>query len=195
MEMKKLMQKIHLYTGLGLLTFVLMYFFTGLVLIKHDWFPQKDPDKSTRVEQVSIPAVLDVDETGGWIADKFSLSGQPQPPQKIDDGRVRYRFNRPGTNLTAILDADRESVELETAKSNFRPTMIGFHAIHGYRGNLVWLLWGLMYDLASAGCIAFAVSGIWIWAAARERDSVSWVMLATGVGFTLAMVLYLMLTK
>ncbi len=193
--MKKLMQKIHLYTGLGLLTFVLMYFFTGLVLIKHDWFPDKDPDKNTRVEQVRIPAALDVDETGAWIADRFSLGGQPQPPQKLDDGRVRYRFFRPGANLTAVLNADKRSVQIETAKLDFRRTMIGYHRIHGYRGNIVWLLWGLMYDLASAGCILFAVSGVWIWATARERDRVSWAMLATGVGFTLAMVLYLMLTK
>jgi hypothetical protein len=191
--MKKLMQKIHLYTGLGLLAFVVMYFFSGLVMVQPKLFPSGDTEKSTRVEQVRIPAALDVDEAGEWIAGKFDLRGQPQPAQKLNDGRVRYRFGRPGTNLTALLDADKRSVEIETARWDFRRLMVGYHRIHGYRGNIVWLLWGLMYDLASAGCILFAVSGVWMWATARERDKVSWVMLAIGIGFTLTMILYLML--
>jgi hypothetical protein len=191
--MKKLMQKIHLYTGLGLLAFVLMYFFSGFVLVQHNLFPNGDTEKLTRVEQVRIPAALNVEKTGEWIASQFSLNGQPLPAQKLEDGRVRYRFGRPGTNLTAVLDADKRNVEIETTRWDFRRLMVGYHRIHGYRGNMVWLLWALMYDLASAGCILFAVSGVWIWATARERDKVSWVMLAVGVGFTLTMVLYLML--
>lgn len=193
--MKKTMKKIHLYSGLSLAVFVVMYFISGFVMIEHNMFPGKDPEKSTRVEQVRIPTALDVDETGQWIANRFSLNGQPQVPQKLDDGRVRYRFGRPGANLSALLDADKRSVELESNRLGFHGTMVGYHRIHGYRGNPVWLLWGLMYDLASAGCILFALSGVWVWATARERDKVSWVMLAVGVGFTLSMILYLMLTK
>ncbi|MBW7996628.1 MAG: hypothetical protein FVQ81_08710 [Candidatus Glassbacteria bacterium] len=193
--MKETIKKIHLYSGLGLMAFVAMYFITGFVMIKHDWFPSKDPDKSTRVEQVQIPAGLDLDQAGEWIADKFDLGGKPQPVQTVDDGRVRYRFFRPGVNLVAHLAADKASVEIERTQLDFSRLMVGYHRMRGYSGNIVWLLWGLMYDLASLGCIVFALSGVWVWATARERDKVSWVMLVTGVGFTLAMILYLMLTK
>ena len=40
--MYDLIRKIHLYTGLTLLAFVLMYFVTGYVMIHHDLFPGGD---------------------------------------------------------------------------------------------------------------------------------------------------------
>ena len=97
--------------------------------------------------------------------------------------------------MPAQLDAERKQVVIEYSNLSFRGTMVGYHRIFGYGTNLVWDLWALMYDLASAGCIVFAISGVWIWATARERDRVSWVMLFTGVGVTLAMVFYLMLMR
>jgi len=193
--MKELMRKIHLYSGLSLLAFMVMYFFTGLVLVEHKLFPGSDPDKRTRMLQVSIPAELDIDQAGSWLAVQFDLRGKPQPPRKFDDGRVRYAFNRPGINIQATLDADRHRVVIESNNGDFRNTMVGYHRMHGYNTNFVWTFWALMYDLASAGCIVFAVSGVWIWATARERDKVSWLMLATGLGLTISMVLYLMLMR
>ena len=52
----------------------------------------------------------DPEGTGDWLADNLDLGGKPQPPQTLDVGRVRYRYNRPGIGIVAHLSADRRTV-------------------------------------------------------------------------------------
>lgn len=193
--MKEKIRKIHLYSGLSLLAFIVMYFISGFMIFQGQLFPQSGPDQRTRMIQVSIPDELDIDRTGNWLAEQFDLRGKPQPPRTFDDGRVRYGFFRPGINIQATLDADRKRVEIATTRGDYRNTMVGYHRMHGYNTNFVWTLWAVMYDLASAGCILFAISGIWIWASSREKDKTSWVMFVLGWGMTITIVLYLMLSR
>jgi hypothetical protein len=193
--MKNTMRKIHLYSGLSLLGFMVMYFLSGFMIFEGKLFPSSDPDRRTQMLQVEIPSGLDLDQTGAWLAEHYELGGKPQPPRTFDNGKVRYAFNRPGIAIQATLDSGRDRVEIITARGDYRNTMVGYHRMHGYGTNVVWTIWAVMYDLASLGCIVFALSGIWIWAAARERDRTSWVMFILGWGMTIGMIMYLMLSR
>ncbi len=45
-------RKIHYYSGLAILTFVVMYFLTGYLMIRHSLMPQSEPVKNTVVESL-----------------------------------------------------------------------------------------------------------------------------------------------
>ena len=49
-----LLRKIHLYAGLAILTFVIMYFVTGYPMIHGKWFPNPGPVETTRTRAAVI---------------------------------------------------------------------------------------------------------------------------------------------
>ncbi len=72
--------------------------------------------------------------------------------------------------------------------------MIVLHRMVGYGGGTLYDLWVLMYDLASAALIVFAVTGVMLWSARPGRDRLGWVMLGLGCALCLGTVLYFLLT-
>ena len=193
--MNEKLRKIHLYSALSLLGFMLIYFLSGFLVLNRGLFPASEPQISTKIVQVQAPASLDAGQTGRWLAEELELGGQLQAPQVQDDGRVRYRYFRPGLVLEALLSADRGSVEITRTEYSIIETASGFHSVHSYGSGFIRDLWALLLDLASLGCIVFAISGVCIWATSAERDKVSWVMLPAGLVITIGTVLYVMLTK
>ena len=72
-------RRIHLYTGVGLLAFVVMYFFTGYALIHGDWFPRGEPVKSTREEPLATAIGASPEEYSAVLQRQFGLAGKPEP--------------------------------------------------------------------------------------------------------------------
>jgi hypothetical protein len=81
-------RRIHLYTGVGLLAFVVMYFVTGYVLIHHDWFPASEPVKTTREEVLTAATGASPEQYSALLQRQFGLSGKRQPPVRMKAGRV-----------------------------------------------------------------------------------------------------------
>lgn len=191
--MKNTLRKIHLVSGLSLLTFVLMYFASGFVIYNNTLFPNKPAESSTRVVELNIPAGLDDTGAAQWLASELELSGKMQAPRPLDDGRMRMAWSVPGRLNIVYLAADKQSVEVVTGKTGLKGNAIDYHFVQGYGDGWLWNLWVLMLDLSSAGSILFAISGIGLWATARERDRGGWAMLAAGSVLTVGMVLYYMM--
>ena len=92
-----LLRKVHLYSGLVLLTFVVMYFVTGYPMIHHSWFPDPEPVKSTRTEPLSYAGPMEPEAYSLYLQEAFGLRGKRQPGRRMDDGGWRFRYFRPGS--------------------------------------------------------------------------------------------------
>ena len=185
-------RRIHLYTGVGLLAFVVMYFVTGYVLIHHEWFPDATPVKSMREETLTPSPGTPPEEYSAVLQRQFDLAGKRQPPVRMKDGAWKFQYVRPGATHEAIVPPSGGTVRITTT-TNFsaRQTLVQFHRLHGYGGGWVYDLWMVLYDLASAAMIVFALSGIYLWYKLTKRRLLGWALLATSFAFATGTVVYL----
>ena len=127
----------------------------------------------------------------GYLQEQFSLGGQRQPPRRLDDGRWEFRDVHPGETHRALVAADSRSVEIITSKAGWRQTLNTFHRLHGYHGGGLYILWAILYDLASGAMIVFPLSGIYLWYKLTQKRLLGWIMLALSFTYTLGTMLYL----
>lgn len=184
-------RRIHLYTGVALLAFVVMYFVTGYVLIHGEWFPGGDPVKETREQSLTPATGASPEEYSELLQRQFGLAGKRQPPVRMKDGAWRFNYARPGIAHEVVVPPAGDRVRITTSRFTTRQTLVGFHRLHGYGGGWVYDLWMVVYDLASASMIVFAVTGIYLWYKLTRRRLLGWTLLAVSFAFTTGTVLYL----
>ena len=185
-------RRIHLYTGVALMAFVVMYFFTGYALIHGDWFPRGEPVKSTREEPLATAVGASPEEYSAVLQRQFGLAGKRQPPVRTNDGGWRFEYIHPGETHQAVVPPAGGTVRITTT-SQFpaRQTLVQFHRLHRYGGGWVYDLWMVMYDLASVAMIVFSFSGIYLWYKLTRRRLLGWALLALSFLFTAGTMLYL----
>jgi hypothetical protein len=195
MIMYQLVRRVHLFTGLGLLLFVLMYFFTGYVIIHGKWFGQSESKTSVRTETMEAPPGLSEEGMSIHLQERFDLRGQRGAVNHRPDGSARFTFGRPGTAIEALVAPGGRQVTITERKFDFRGTANGFHRLRGYRGGAFYLGWTVLYDLASAALILFAITGIFLWYKSTARRWPGLLCLAASFGFTASMVIYLLVRR
>lgn len=187
-----LFRKVHLYAGLALFTFVLMYFVTGYPIIHHDLMDNPDPVKSERPVTLAQPPGEPLPAYAEWLQDELELPGKRAGARKLKDGRHRFEYWRPGTLHQVFVEADGVSATRVTRRDNLRATLVAFHRMHGYGGGWLYDVWVLCYDLASLSLILFAISGIWLWWRLTKRRLFGLVCLGLSWGFAAITIGWLM---
>ena len=188
-------RRLHLLTGLGLLLFVLMYFVTGYVIIHPGWFGKAEPKTVVRTETLEAPDGLSESGMSDYLQQRFGLRGQSGVVNRRPDGSERFTFTRPGTAIEAVIPAGGRQVIITEKTSPFRGVANGFHRLRGYRGGTFYVIWAVLYDLASAALILFAITGIFLWYKSTARRWPGAVCLAASFGFTASMVIYLVIRR
>jgi hypothetical protein len=189
--MYETIRKIHLYTGLSLLAFVAMYFVTGYVIIHEGWLPAGSLSRSSYRAPLSKGGEKPPEAYAVDLQEQFGLRGKRLPPQRLQDGRWRFRYVRPGVSYEAVVSAAGDSVQVTRSDEPLRRVLIGFHRLHGYGGGWLYDLWAFMYDLASAAMILFALSGIYMWYKLTRKRLLGWVILGLSFSYAAATLLYL----
>lgn len=190
--MHSIVRQIHLYSALVLLAFVLMYFVTGYVLTRQSWFGE--PQSAAETRRVALDAAALSGEPGETafamrLQNLMDLAGKPAPARRLGGGRWEFSFHKPGYNAKAVLDADRSAAEITETRHGWQRVMIGFHRLHGYGGGWLYILWAIVYDVASLSMIAFAVSGVWLWHGMTKNRLAGWIVLAAGFAYTAGVIL------
>ena len=184
-------RRIHLYTGVGLLAFVVMYFVTGYVLIHHDWFPDTPAEKSTREESLASAPGASPEEFSALLQRQFDLRGKRQPPVRMKDGGWKFEYFRPGVTHEAVVPPAGVRVRITTSRHSTPRTLIHFHRLHGYGGGWMYDMWMVLFDLASLSMIVFALTGIYLWYKLTRRRALGWALLAVSISFTAGTIVYL----
>lgn len=191
----EILRRVHLYAGLSLLVFVVMYFVTGYVLIHTDLFPGGEPAVTQRQETLEAPLPAEGEAAFSALAERFGLRGKRVGPREESEGRRVFVFQGVGRKAEATVGADGLAVSLREEEGDARAGMIGLHRLHGYGGGWFYTLWAVVYDLASVAMIVFALSGIYMWYVLKRKHALGWVVLAASFGYSGAVIGYLLLAK
>jgi hypothetical protein len=191
MNIYTVFRKVHLYSGLAILAFVIMYFVTGYPMIHHDWFPQSEPLKTTRTESLVYTGAKEPVAYSIYLQETFKLRGKPTRQRQLKDGSWEFHYSRPGTTYEAVVAPGGDSVRITTAREKPIKTMTAFHELHGY-GGMLYSVWAFLYDLASFSLIVFAVTGIYLWYRLTKKKLLGWICLLISYGYATVTVLYCM---
>lgn len=187
----QIIRRIHLYTAFFLLSFVLMYFATGYLMIHEGLLENHNPEKKTRNLHLKYKGEKTPEAYAAYLEASFGLEGKRQPPQRREDGSWRFAYSRPGTSYEAVVSAAGDSVRITESREHLRRTLVGFHRLHGYGGGLLYDVWAVCYDLASLALILFTLSGICLWYKLTQRHLLGWLLLFLSFGLTAVTVGYL----
>jgi hypothetical protein len=194
-----IIRKIHLYSGLVILAFLMMYFVSGYVLIHRDWFGGQSgkPEPTTRTESLAgYTGPRTPEALAAYVVDRFGLAGRLAipPPQRQPKDAIRFTVFRPGTTREVrIPHDDGETIEIRTVRENLAGLFVHLHRIHGYgAGGWAYNAYVLFNDLASASCILFALTGVYLWWMTAKRKIWGVLCLAASCAYGSGMILYLL---
>jgi len=163
----KLNRRTHLYLGLFLMPWLLMYGVSSFIIIHQSWFgnnkePTWEPlfekeyrrpmNKDEDLRTTAQTVLKDCNLEGAFWADK------PNPDTlRID------RFSFWGsTRLTYSIKA--ETLKVEHQRMRPSQAVVRMHFRGGYRQPTFWdRFWGLLVDLACVGIIIWVGSGLLMW--------------------------------
>lgn len=171
----------HAYSGLALAATLAMYAITGVALVHSSWLPDSSARTRERVVLEFDRASLASDAGRREVAERaqreLALEGRvkiaPAP-----DGGATIRFDRPAHRATLTLDPATREAWIERSTLGLATTLGNVHQLHGTRGGAAHLAWAIWLDVAGASLVAFALSGIALWALTRA-DRLGLALLAT----------------
>jgi len=189
----KILRVIHLYLSMVLLLFALLYFVTGFVVSKHNWFPQgKDVKVTQVVPLIYRPDTTNLEQFGREIKQQFDISGRMNYSRNMQK-EIIYSFSRPGMRHTVVVHANLDSLSI----TRFEKMTLGevskrIHRLHGFNGGTLYLIWAILLDLVAVSMILFSITGILLWLRARKlRTYGLWILIPTVV---LAIVMFIFLS-
>ena len=185
-------RKLHLYVGLVIFVFLMMYFVTGYVLIHRPWFGgQTQTAREVRTEALAGDPTP---RTPEGLSSRLRLRGRiTVPPQ--DKPGLHFNVARPGVLQQVDLGPNSDDVTVTTTRQNVVGTLVQLHRIHGYGGGPLWNSFVLFNDLAAVSCILFAFSGVYLWWKTAKRKIWGVLCLAASCAYGAGMVLYLMYAR
>lgn len=184
--------KIHLYSAFMITGTLLMYIMTGFMMTRHNlWHPEKEVSV-TNEYALSVTSGLKDDGLSSFVQKNFNLRGRKGKPSTDKNGVTTITYIKPGLRQQAIISQDRRNIKITITETNTRAIITAFHRVKGYGGGLLYNLYIFMTDIAGTGIIIFSVTGIIIAFSNRKNIIAKIIILATGIGYTMLVVLSFM---
>ena len=201
--MYNVIRKIHLYSGLVILVFLMMYFVSGYVMIHRPWFGgQSGQAAGGRANGKHSPATPGAREPEPLGARTSSSVSAPRPARTSRRRRgnrghpIRFNVVRPGTIQQVDIPHDGDAVTITTRRAKTSPACsCNSTASTVTAAGRIWNTFVFFNDLASASCILFALSGIYLWWKTAKRKIWGVLCLAASCAYTAGTILYLMYAR
>jgi len=186
--MFKLLRTIHLYTAFVIASFLLMYFFTGGIMVMEKTFPRK------KHEMVSEKSFIDPSRTEtesiNEILERYNIYGEMKL-DKTQKGNTKVNITRPGYKAEIFFLEEPDSVGVVVKEGGFAAVMNDFHRLKGYRGSWTHKVWAFLYDLSCIALLLFACTGIYLWWKLDKERWVGFALLTISTGITAFTIWYL----
>lgn len=182
-------RRLHLYLGMFLFPWVLMYAFSSMVFNHlpaiREWDGRGNPQWTTRWErdyQLPVPAEADLRQVGRQLLEDQGLespffAGRPQP-DTLNILLVDF-WNR----ARVIYHLDRGKVIFQEMEPRWYQLLMGFHLRAGYRhDHFLSDLWAVTLDLVCGGFLLWIASGLYMWWTLRGSRLWGIAALAGGTG-------------
>lgn len=189
--MYRVIRQIHLYCGLVVGAFLMMYFVSGYIMVHRPWFL---PAPSAPTVRTTTLAPIDQESIEQLAADakkQLGLRGRIQFPQAQAAGLTRFWVLRPGVMARVDIPADGRTVKITTQRAGLVGTLIMLHKIAGYDDQLIFDVYAFFCDLAGVAMILFAISGVYLWWKRARNKTWGILCLAASCAYAAGMMLYL----
>jgi hypothetical protein len=180
--LRKLNRQIHIYIGLALLLFIILFSGTGMLLNRHWAFAEFWPQRKTQTFERSIrrTALTGDMAVAADLMRQLRLRGEISKTEATPDGGLLVQAARPGENLRIEADLIGGRATVEQTKLNgwgvvhTLHTFIGVSAAEPERRRDWWLtrVWSLAIDATAVGLVLLVVGGlVEAWAANPRRGA------------------------
>lgn len=166
-------RRLHLYLGLGLLPWLLLYGISAIPFAHGQFFQKRDeasqvPLWTVRLEKTyDAPVPADATALRAFGRTLLREVGVTEPnfgvnrPNRNTVNLYAFSF-RHATRVTYTLD--QRKVKVEDRRFRFDQFLTGMHARGGFeQDSLLSQSWGVVVDLVSVALVAWTLSGLYLW--------------------------------
>ena len=185
-------RKIHIYFGLCLLFFLLLFGFSGLLLNHHWEFANfwENREEIKYEKTIQISGEREQDALVHEIVNKLDLNGNIINPRFSNDSiLLSFIVAKPGTRYDIQANLNEGEIMIKEAKFNNWGTMRNLHTIRnttpkdkGKRYQSVLAsIWSISLDVVSVGLIIICLGGWYLWLhVGRKRFYLGLISIAGG---------------
>jgi hypothetical protein len=188
--MYNLIRKIHLYSGLIIVIFLMMYFVSGFMMVHRPWFVAAPPAPTTQTATLQSTGAQTNEQLAAAVQKQLGLPGRIQFPQKQPDNLLRFWVNHPGTMTRVDVSTRNSRIDLSTQRVGLVGTLIMLHKVAGYDSQPLFDAYAFFCDLAGTSMILFPISGIYLWWKTAKNHLWGILCLLASCGYAGGMMLY-----
>jgi hypothetical protein len=190
--MYNVIRRIHLYCGLIIVIFVMMYSVSGFIMTHRPWFNVPHPGPTTRSAALESADDQPDQQLSADVQRQLSLAGRIQFPQKQPSANVtRFWINRPGTMIRVDVSRPQRLILLNTQRVGWDGKLIMLHKVNGYDAEPIFDAYALFCDLTGVAMILFALSGVYLWWRRTTKHLWGILCLIASCGYGVGMMVYL----
>jgi hypothetical protein len=191
---------VHLYAGLFLCPFVVMYA-VSVVFLVHAWVPGGGRASTRTVSHLVLPPNMEElsgRERVGALRPALASMGVTGEVGFVQYQPKRHRLilplSVPGRETWVTLDVAAGSAEVEERRTGPWDALVTLHKmpgphLTGTRGNAWWVrAWRPLADAAAYGLLLLTLTGIWLWWAIRGARKAGGALVVAGAIFFLGVV-------
>src|SRR5918993_187558 len=164
--MYKLIRKIHLYCGLIILAFLMMYSVSGYLMVHRPWFLGPQPPVTTQTVPFLASREQSPEKLAAQVKEHLKLAGRIQfagrQPNNQPPGMTLFWIMRPSASVRVEVPTGEQHVRVITHRYNWVGTLIVLHKVQQYDGEMLFNLVALFGDLTGLSMIVFAISGVYL---------------------------------
>ena len=179
-----LIRSIHFYAAAVSGIFLLLYFITGFLLVKHHWFAHESAEEKMITQGVDIPSFKTEWELAKWAKKTTQLNGKIDWINTRQNGITEVEILTPSEFHLIQLFEEQDSLIHTYHPHNPHEQITVMHRMHGYGGGRIYDFYMLGMDIACIALLLFVITGIYLWLKLLKRRWFGYLMLIAGLSYT-----------
>lgn len=181
---------LHLYLGLFVCPFVLVFAVSTISLNHPGWFRPELASESAARETgiaVAVPDGLGTLEQAREILRQLNVTGEIDYVRHSGrEPRLQIPVTKPGERIQVEADLRAKTAVVERRRQNLSDALRYLHKMPGphnakVRGNWIYMAWWrLLADATVYGVLFLAASGLYLWWILKAERKIGWALLGAG---------------
>ncbi|HXG02522.1 MAG TPA: hypothetical protein VNO23_03780 [Candidatus Binatia bacterium] len=163
----RVIRRIHMYLGLTLMPWVLVYATSTLVMNHRQLFAGGIDENlavvTDRAYRSELAPDRDLHRWARTILKDLGLEGRHAVEWRESDQALVIHRQIPGRERRITYWPARGRLVVEAAPFRLRRFLTGLHTLHGFGASAAATAWAVLVDAVSAAMIAWALSGLYLW--------------------------------
>jgi hypothetical protein len=161
--MYHLIRRIHLFSSLVVILFLMMYFITGYMMIHGEWFHTSSHADPVQTAALESSADRPAEEVAADVKKQLHIVGRIQFPATQPSGMTRFWIIHPGTTVRVDVATNEKLIRMYPVRFGLIGTLVVLHKTAGYDDQPIHDLCALFSDLSGFSMIVVALTGVYLW--------------------------------